>query len=628
MFAPKYRADIDGLRAVAVASVVIYHAFPDLLPGGFVGVDVFFVISGFLITSIIDKNLQEGKFSFLEFYQRRVNRIFPALLLVTACVLAFGFYVLLSDEFTHLGKHAIGAMTFSSNLILWWESGYFDRDAATKPLLHLWSLGVEEQFYLAWPAILWLCHLRRAFWKPLVGLAVVSFLLNLWLIRWNPTADFYSPMTRFWELLAGASLARIPVSSGSNRVPNALSVVGVGLLTFAIFKADEKLFPGWWATIPVLGTAMMVAAGNAAWMNRNVLSWRPIAALGLISYPLYLWHWPLLSFANILVEDQSTSLKVGLVAVSVVLAMLTFWLVEPRFRFSWNRSLSAATLSAAAVVVGLSGVVTYAARGFPERGIALATKDFNVAGKDWDYKPTVMKGGKIEKLNILPGASGDSVLFIGDSLMGQYFPRVRQMYTQHPQAMTAVFASRDHCTPIPHMKILSTPEHVSCEEYYKAAMQLAREPQYKKVVFGGDWRDPAAGPAMPGIYAEFESDLRDLREMGKAVVLISNPPTSPSFNPLYLVKRARTAYLIGEPTAKLVEEVRRQDTATPKGAPAKMREIAASVGAAFIDPFDYLCPNDECFALKDGKPLYVDGAHLRASYVRQNVSYIDQILAN
>lgn len=159
-----------------------------MLPGGFIGVDIFFVISGFLITSIIDKNLRQGTFSFLQFYQRRINRIFPALVFVTTCVLVFGWFVLLADEFTQLGKHALGAMTFSSNLMLWSESGYFDRDAAMKPLLHLWSLGVEEQFYLAWPALLWLCHRRWGFWRPLGVLTVASFLLNIWLIDRNPTA--------------------------------------------------------------------------------------------------------------------------------------------------------------------------------------------------------------------------------------------------------------------------------------------------------------------------------------------------------------------------------------------------------------------------------------------------------
>lgn len=205
---PKYRPDIDGLRAIAVLSVVAYHAFPDWLQGGFIGVDVFFVISGYLISTIIFQNLDTGTFSFAEFYARRINRIFPALLLVLVASYVFGWFALLADEYKQLGKHIAAGAGFISNIALWNEAGYFDNSAELKPLLHLWSLGIEEQFYIVWPLLLWL------FWKlkfnPFtitIFVAVVSFYLNVKGINEDAVAAFYSPQTRFWELLCGSLFA-------------------------------------------------------------------------------------------------------------------------------------------------------------------------------------------------------------------------------------------------------------------------------------------------------------------------------------------------------------------------------------------------------------------------------------
>ena len=207
---PKYRPDIDGLRAVAVLSVVVYHAFPSWLKGGFVGVDIFFVISGFLISTIIFSSLERDSFSFYDFYSRRIRRIFPALLVVLIACYAFGWSALLADEYKQLGKHIAAGAGFVSNLILWSESGYFDIAAETKPLLHLWSLGIEEQFYIAWPVLLWAAW-KKKFNLFTISLALffVSFGLNLSKYRVDGVADFYSPQTRFWELLAGSLLAYI-----------------------------------------------------------------------------------------------------------------------------------------------------------------------------------------------------------------------------------------------------------------------------------------------------------------------------------------------------------------------------------------------------------------------------------
>jgi peptidoglycan/LPS O-acetylase OafA/YrhL len=214
---PKYRPDIDGLRAIAVLSVVAFHAFPLRMKGGFIGVDVFFVISGFLISTIIFENLGKGTFSFTEFYARRVKRIFPALAVVLGACLIFGWLALLPDELNQLGKHIAAGAGFVSNLVLWGEAGYFDNAAETKPLLHLWSLGIEEQFYIVWPLLVWLAWKRKFNFLVLAAfLAFVSFALNIKGIKQDHIAAFYSPLTRFWELLCGALLARYSFLKGSS----------------------------------------------------------------------------------------------------------------------------------------------------------------------------------------------------------------------------------------------------------------------------------------------------------------------------------------------------------------------------------------------------------------------------
>jgi len=205
---PKYRPDIDGLRAIAVLAVVAFHAFPSWFKGGFIGVDVFFVISGYLISTVIFENLDKETFSFSEFYARRIKRIFPALIIVLIACLVFGWFALLADEYNQLGKHVAAGAGFISNIVFWNESGYFDNVSDTKPLLHLWSLGIEEQFYIVWPFLLWFAWKRNFNILTITVLVcIASFVLNIKGIKQDVVATFYSPETRFWELLSGSLLA-------------------------------------------------------------------------------------------------------------------------------------------------------------------------------------------------------------------------------------------------------------------------------------------------------------------------------------------------------------------------------------------------------------------------------------
>jgi peptidoglycan/LPS O-acetylase OafA/YrhL len=262
--AHNYRPDIDGLRAVAVLSVVIFHAFPDeaWLRGGFVGVDVFFVISGYLISKILLNEIEQHRLSLTSFYGRRIRRIFPALAVCLAAVLVYGFVVLLPSQLAQLGRQVFFGASFLSNFALWSESGYFDSAATSKPLLHLWSLGIEEQFYILWPPLLWIAFkLKAAIGRLIVWLLVASFAVNIALSLTDTSSDFYLPVSRFWELLAGAALAwhrDISVKAGLEHV---ISLTGMAaILVSASLFASEMRFPGWAALLPVAGSVAVILA--------------------------------------------------------------------------------------------------------------------------------------------------------------------------------------------------------------------------------------------------------------------------------------------------------------------------------------------------------------------------------
>ena len=396
---PKYRADIDGLRAIAVLSVVIYHAFPNYFGGGFIGVDIFFVISGFLISTIIMTNLESNSFKFTEFYSRRIARIFPALLLVLIACFLFGWFVLFADEYKQLGKHIAGSAGFVSNFMFLNEVSYFDNAAETKPLLHLWSLGIEEQFYIIWPLLLWLTWKARFnFLAITIVVALISFALNISKVHSDPAAAFYLPQTRFWELLVGSILAYVTIhrrnivsefkyihdmqlgqttnaqapETKRKTLPNAQSLIGAILILTGLFViTKERDFPGWWALLPTIGTALIISAGSHAWFNRVVLSNQVLVWFGLISFPLYLWHWPLLSFAQI-VESGTPPSQIRFFAVlaSIALAWLTYKFVEKPIRFGKHRNMAILTLLAFMIIVAFTGYRTYLDSGLPLRTAA------------------------------------------------------------------------------------------------------------------------------------------------------------------------------------------------------------------------------------------------------------------
>lgn len=371
-----YRPDIDGLRAIAILSVVLFHAFPTLIPGGFVGVDIFFVISGFLISTIIFKSIDKGRFSFSDFYIKRAKRIFPVLIIVLFTCLTFGYFSFYPPEYAQLSKHIAASTIFISNFILWSEAGYFDAASTTKPLLHLWSLAIEEQFYLFWPILsVLLFKLGRRFFIITSLIVISSFIYGLYLTKVDPTAAFYSPLSRFWELGIGSALAWfvLKINSPINKTTlNIVTTIGIALIVLSFIFLDEaKSFPGYWALLPTLGAACVILGGPSAVINQYLLSIKPVVWIGLISYPLYLWHWPLITYINITSNDLILKnieiAKLLALLLSLVLAILSYLLVEKPIKKIKNPRTISIFATLLLIAIGITSLYIYKKDGLVSR---------------------------------------------------------------------------------------------------------------------------------------------------------------------------------------------------------------------------------------------------------------------
>jgi peptidoglycan/LPS O-acetylase OafA/YrhL len=448
-----YRADIDGLRALSILLVVGYHAQPWLVPGGFIGVDVFFVISGFLITRIILGEVKAETFSPTAFYARRVRRIFPALVVVLAVTYLIGWFVLLPDGFSLLGKSIAAGVGFVSNLFQLTQLGYFAPDAAENPLVHLWSLGIEEQFYIFWPPILWLLSgsKRRRLW--LAAIAAVSFGVSLMIFFGYKEWSFYSPIARAWELLAGGIVADRYVDGlgreqpGFARRDNLLATIGlVAILGAALGLDKASLFPGIDALLPAGGAVLIIVSPNSL-VNRILLSNRPMVLIGSISYPLYLWHWPLLCYLAILRHGVPNFLEIWTaVVVAVGLSWLTFRFVEIPLR---RKPDAVPRLSFALMTIGVVGIATAAASGlgfrFPAeiRDIAMLPQQNNAGFLDKCFLEA--PGGAFNS-NCVEQGDKPLLLLWGDSTAAALLPGLRTAEKTTPFRL-ARFAAPG-CAPI------------------------------------------------------------------------------------------------------------------------------------------------------------------------------------
>lgn len=624
---PKYRPDIDGLRAIAIIAVVCFHAFPNWVTGGFVGVDVFFVISGFLISTIIFSNLAKDKFSFTEFYARRIKRIFPALIIVLAVSYSFGWFVLLADEYKQLGKHIAAGAGFVSNFFFWQEAGYFDNSAETKPLLHLWSLGIEEQFYIAWPLTLFLAW-RRHFNLLSLAFAIVliSFVVNVYNIHTDSVQAFYSPITRIWELLVGGVLANIsqrragiwdrakqhidvilgqiiysnPPAQDGTVLRDVSALLGILLITAAVFiVSKEDAFPGWLALLPTIGAYLIISAGSQAWFNREVLSHRVLVWFGLISYPLYLWHWPLLSFARI-IESSTPSLEIRIFAIliSVALAWLTYRFIEKPIQSGCLGRLTVPVLCALIIALCFVGYNTYKRDGLKFRKATAGFVDSFSFSFAEDCDEFGWKGGLCR---FADGPQGASVILIGDSFSSSYSTFLagikKKASFQYTQAGLGL---------CPLLLDFGPPE---CAKAASKIFDVIKSNENLKFVFisaNFDWYMTGQAGTKYGKHASPDAfsaalvrTVGEYRKIGRKVVLLLAPPFGK--DPKACAPRPFKFASCDFPRPRHIEETNRKVLAL----------WAVGKQPVAFDPFPYLCDANTCRLTNGGADIYyIDSWHL------------------
>lgn len=655
-FRPEYRPDIDGLRAFAVISVVLFHLYPHFLSGGFIGVDIFFVISGYLISTIIYRSLSSGKFDIMEFYVHRVRRIFPALTLVIATCVIVGRNLMLPTEYISLGRHVISSVLFIQNFNILSEIGYFDSDTLLKPLTHLWSLSIEEQFYLLFPLFcLASWRLRWNLFRAVLILLGLSLVANLVVTHQSATSAFFLPYTRFWELATGCAIAAAAITSRDvryrklllrildkgdaartkRRLDDIFSCFALALLLVGVFLLNGSLsFPGAWALIPVCGAALMIWSGPHGLINRSILSHPLSTFVGRISYPLYLWHWPLLSFVTIADGHHPTSEQIlGILASSIVLSWLTYRLVERPIRFG-----HLSPMRTTAVLVGAMALL-----GFFGRNVSyfVRTYDDNImkVAQVWDFSDyPIPTNAKIENGEIHFGDNPHSrVVMIGDSHARQYRNVLANFYTQHTETRNPRYPEvvlswlHDPVPPVITDKLLNDPSVKAVFLSYFWAIAYGSD-QVDNLVrccgkgLGGviETQSPRMTPQqMDALDASLEGSIRALTAHGKKVYLILDNPYGHEFSPRTILKRDLWHGLtLDAPPVPLGQVLNRLEPSR-----SRLEALAKRAGAVTIDPLIDLCSESECDPLTaDGEPMNKDYDHLSPLTNTKTIHFFDAIL--
>ncbi len=608
----EYRSDIDGLRAIAVSMVLAVHAFPKLLPNGYVGVDVFFVISGYLITSILLREMDLKIFSIKNFYMRRVNRMFPGLLLVLLFCVFLGPLIMYSAEYGLMSKSVFFSAIFSANINFYLEAGYWDIASKLKPLLHLWSLGVEEQFYLLWPLILFWAG-RKKFSTVAVSLAVlvVSLAVNLALTSKNQPAGFYLPMGRFWELASGGLLACIQWHRTDGQT-NALlkergvkSILGWSGITLLLVTQWASMsvdaFPGFYAVVVVVATVMLIVAGPEAWFNRKVLSHPAVVYVGKISYPLYLWHWPLLVFARLMGDGQwlIAHRNAALVA-SVLLAMLTYHCVERPLVNVNRRGLLALMLAGLMALLGLlAGFIYKGALSFTSASYA------NAPVTSYE-RPQIQSQGKV----VLLGDSNAGHFSYGLSLL--YGDRLETIATPGWPYLEGVKYREGY---VPHHDHKGSPEQTQ-----KALQQIESDLDVRLVILSnaylmylpGDNLRSIGGVPTETVAQAYELGLRRTMERllakQKKVILVKSVPTYPTLSTVTACASEVRPVFRQQPrdcvrARSVVDSERREYDALVD------RAIHGLHGVTVFNTMDELCDTQSCYVNRNGILMYIDSGH-------------------
>ena len=624
-----WRSDITGIRALAVLPVLIFHAFPSIFPGGFLGVDIFFVISGYLISGIIFRGLINQSFSYADFYVKRIRRIIPNLVLVLAFVLIVGFFVLFAYEYDTLGKHVIASSFFAQNFRLLKEAGdYFATSEISKPLLHLWSLAIEEQFYIFFPLIcsfIWFISKRSINIIGITVLLIAGGSFAACQMSNSMTFAFYFPITRFWEIGAGMILAYLESFKKFDSrylgltVRQILSVIGFcAILISMLFYDTDITVPGLYSLLPVLGTVFLIAAHEDAVINRFVLAWKPMIFIGLISYSLYLWHWPLLSFLH-LTSDSVQAWHNGLaLVVAFIIATIVYRYVENPLRVykGISQKCIISLLMGALVICAACGYMIDKKNGLNSRYINQKFSEMN-AFVDWISYEERLYQRNVDGVNlwVTDREKLPEILILGDSHAEQYLERVYDLSRQ--TGKTAAFMTVAGCYSIMGV---GNNKCGHCAKQPQAIDKLLTNESIKTVLFTYIW-----GRYNIEHSEEFVKGLERIiflsnKRRNQRVVVLLDPPWDDSsydirqhggsgFNRLFSDSIPYHQFVVDYPT----------DDKWLQGNQKVLETLNGQVET--IEIANLVCPEKKCNLLLS----YKDENHLRASYVKKYASWIDTI---
>ena len=585
----------------------------------------------------------------LDFYERRIRRIFPVLIVVLLTTLAAGFCLLTPEELKMLGKHVVGGAAYVSNIVLWKEAGYFDQSAVFKPLLHLWSLGVEEQFYIVWPLLLWLLYKSRLnFLTATLVFTAVSFVLCMWGISRHATATFFAPWTRVWELSFGGVLAWLTMNGqpswpgfmrfnavlsrvvyrGDTVKPdawrNVLSFFGLVLIVVGLCTIKHSsTFPSFNALLPVLGAVFIIAAGSESWFNRCILSHRIAVFIGLISYPLYLWHWPLLSFEHIVWGGNPPALwRAVAVVTAFVLAWITYRFVEPPLRYGKYPTIKAAALFLVLVGIGVSGYVIFKGDGVPSRvgrtaeyvaSQVEAEVVLDDSRKRCETKfPAWMK--EDNKCRMQRPMGENTVAVIGDSHAGHLFAGLA---TSRSKYSFEVFPGSGG---VPFVDVASMTQGAEWRKtvylrHREAYQHIVADPAIRVVLLAHnpacswqdaiDMRNPDDKDVGRVLRTGLKRTLDMLQQSGKKVIFVLDNPSLP-FEPSRCGKRP----IAVEHKCKISRKLWSDNKA--RQAYEKLVTEAAEKysNVSVVDLADRMCDRDNCYVVRNNLVLYRDSNHL------------------
>ncbi len=627
----RYRSDVDGLRAIAICSVVAFHAGSTLFSGGFAGVDIFFAISGYLIGGLIYRDVRNGTFSYAAFYQRRAKRILPALFTILAFCYAVVPFLLSPAETLGFSRDALATILSVSNIRFWLSSGYFSSGADLNPLLMTWSLGVEEQFYIFAPILL--IFLLRKFqtssvFAILLSLSVGSFVISLVEVSTHPTAAFYMLPTRAWELGAGV-LTAVYESDRKNAdrwisttvFSNALSCLGLVIVAYALVMFTKATpFPGAGAALPVFGT-ILVILGHTSWINRHILAAKPLVFIGLLSYSWYLWHWPLLSLARIICDSPLSAPTVSaIVGVSFAAAVLSHRFIEQPFRLRHSApSLLLRRYCLASVTMLIPAFLLLFTHGWQQRFPKLARIEDDETGLKTDSCLISTNSPNLSAACV-PGGTAQVMALLGDSHAASLAVALRTAIKRRNLALYEL--TKSSCPPIPGaMPMPNHPSYQSdCATYDRLVLDLVRhDHRIKVVVLAAFWSAPLVevGDSQNKFSHGLNAEILALQSAGKRVVIVKDNPRF-AFDP---VRRVRAQFIA--PRGFLARSLFGHDpihastealTGHPKSDTASTlidKIVTSYPNIILFDLKSALCNGStNCLYADDGNSLYVDDQHL------------------